>query len=147
MTTRTTKQFAVATLFAIATGCSSGKPPTRPVPAKPPMVTAADIEAHPDEPIERTIQRKVTGVVVSRSPDGGIALQIRGVTSFTGTDAPLWMLDDVPFEPGPGGALIGIDPHTIESIKVLKGADAGIYGIRGFNGVIVIKTKKGGTHQ
>jgi len=48
-------------------------------------------------------------------------------------------------QPGPGGALIVINPHDIESIKVLKDpADTGIYGMRGANGVILITTKRPG---
>jgi TonB-dependent SusC/RagA subfamily outer membrane receptor len=50
----------------------------------------------------------------------------------------------MPFRPGPDGALTGINPHDIESIRVLKGAEAGLYGIEGANGVIVITMKRGG---
>ena len=62
-----------------------------------------------------------------------------------GSSEPLYVVDDVPIKAGPGGALNGINPYNIESIKVLKDpADTGIYGIRGGNGVIVIKMKKPG---
>ena len=45
----------------------------------------------------------------------------------------------------PGGALVGLNPHDIESIQVLKNPeDTGIYGSRGGNGVIVIKTRRPG---
>jgi len=55
----------------------------------------------------------------------------------------LFVIDDVPMEAGPGGALRGINPYDIESIKVLKDpAETGIYGMRGANGVILIKMKK-----
>jgi TonB-dependent SusC/RagA subfamily outer membrane receptor len=55
------------------------------------------------------------------------------------------VIDDVPFQPGPSGALTGINPYDIESIKVLTNpADVGIYGIQGANGVILIKTKRAG---
>jgi TonB-dependent SusC/RagA subfamily outer membrane receptor len=51
----------------------------------------------------------------------------------------------VPITPGPGGALNGINPYDIESIRVLKNpADIAIYGMRGANGVIVITMKKPG---
>ena len=106
------------------------------------MVTAEDIARNPGKPIERMLQEKVSGVSVTRTSDGGIAVQIRGTSSLTGTDAPLYLLDGLPFQPGHGGALTGVDPYSIESIRVLKGADAAIHGIRGFNGVIVITTKK-----
>lgn len=126
-------------ILGIAAGCGSKKPrgdlPDRSV------VTAKDLE-NPNEPIEKVLQSKVSGLEVRRTADGGIAVRIRGSYSFVGTDAPLYLVDDVPIEPGPEGELIGVDPYNIESIKVLKGADAGIYGIRGFNGVIVITTKK-----
>jgi len=133
---------SVAVLVGPAVGCAAGG--TRPSHPDKSTVTAKDIEKDPSEPIEKVLQAKVSGLLVTRAADGSIALQIRGATSFDGSDAPLYVLDGLPFEPGPGGALNGIDPYNIESIKVLKGAEAGIYGIRGFNGVIVITTKKPG---
>src|SRR5882672_4194162 len=134
----------VVAVVAIVAGCSSGRP-SRPEPAQPAQketVTSEDLATHPNEPIEIALQKKVPGAIVTRTPDGGIAIQIRGVSSFEGrTTPPLYVVDDAPFSPGPGGALSGIDPNEIESIKVLKGASAGIYGIDGANGVIVVKTK------
>jgi TonB-dependent SusC/RagA subfamily outer membrane receptor len=108
------------------------------------MVTSKDFQ-DPNESIEQVLQRKVPGVLVTRTGDGGIALQIRGVSSYNGAvTPPLYVLNGVTFHPGPGGALTGINPHDIESIKVLKGAEAGLYGIEGANGVIVITTKQPG---
>ena len=53
------------------------------------------------------------------------------------------MVDGIAIEAGPGGALTGINPHDIESIRVLKdAADTAMYGLRGANGVIVIRTKR-----
>ena len=113
--------------------------------AAAPVVTADDLERNPDEPIERVLQAKVPGLIVSRTPDGGIAVNIRGPASFYGGSAPLYVLDDVPFEAGPGGVIAGLNIHDIESIRVLKNPeDIGVYGVRGANGVIVIKTKKPG---
>jgi TonB-dependent SusC/RagA subfamily outer membrane receptor len=131
------------TLFGLMTACASGG--ARPPAPERSTVTSEDLANNPQEPIERVLQAKVSGVTVKRTNDGGIALQIRGASSFDGSDAPLFLVDDMPMEPGPGGALTGVDPYSIESIKVLKGAEAGIYGIRGMNGVIVITTKKPGT--
>jgi TonB-dependent SusC/RagA subfamily outer membrane receptor len=128
------------TLVGLGIGCASGGAP--PAASTNSTVSGQELEANPGEPIEKILQSKVTGVMVRRTNDGGIALQIRGATSFDGTDAPLYLVDGGPFEPGPGGALTGVDPYNIESIKVLKGAEAGIYGIRGMNGVILITTKK-----
>jgi TonB-dependent SusC/RagA subfamily outer membrane receptor len=105
------------------------------------LITAEDIEKNPDVSIEQLIQRKVSGVMVTRAADGSIALQIRGAQSISGeVNSPLYVLNDLPFNPGPGGALTGINPRDIVSIQVLKGGDAR-YGIQGANGVIVIKTK------
>lgn len=95
-------------------------------------------------PIEEVLQAKVPGVVVSRTSEGHLTLQIRGTSSFLSNNQPLYVIDGVPVTPGPGGALIGLNPHDIESIRVLKDpADTGIYGMRGANGVIVIDRKKG----
>lgn len=134
---------ARALLLVVAAACSSAGPSGRPVTDH--VVTAEDIRRNPDRPIERLLQDKVPGLVVTRSNDGGIAVRIRGAMSFDGTDAPLYILDDMPFQPGPGGVLTGVDPYSILSIGVLRGADAAIYGIRGGNGVIVITTKKAGS--
>ena len=112
-----------------------------------PAVTRQEIEDKQGEPIEKQIQSKSPGVVVTRTPDGGIAVNIRGSSSNLGSNEPLYVIDDVPVSAGPGGALVGLNPHDIESIAVLKNPeDTAIYGSRGGNGVIVIKTKRPGRH-
>ena len=99
----------------------------------------------PTVPIETTLASRVPGLLVRRTPGGGIALRIRGQSSIEGEREPLFVIDDVPVRPGPGGALVGINPHDIASIEVLKdAASTAFYGLRGANGVIVIKTKKVG---
>lgn len=130
-----------AVLAALA-GCSAGNT-QRPTWERD-VVTSEDL-ANPNEPIEVTLQRKVPGLRVTRTPEGEIALEIRGGTSFRGADSPpLWILDGQPFEPGPGGILSGVSPQNIESIKILRSAEAGLYGSRGGHGVIEITTKKAG---
>jgi TonB-dependent starch-binding outer membrane protein SusC len=112
------------------------------------VVTAEDIERQQNKPIEMVLQEKVPGLTIRRTSDGSLAFQIRGATTITGENAPpLFVLNDLPTEPGPGGTLPGVNPYDIESIKVLKGPDAAIYGMRGANGVIVIRTKKPGTRN
>ncbi len=108
---------------------------------------------------------RVPGLVVNQSsgiPGAGISVQLRGQASLLqGTD-PLFVIDGVPFSAGntpmnsvasaagSGGSsglspLNMINPSDIESIEVLKDADAtSIYGSRGANGVILITTKKAG---
>ena len=110
-----------------------------------PATLAEEIQNSPTEPIEKYLQSRSAGVVVSRGADGGIAVRIRGATSFMGSSEPLYILDGVPFTPGAGGGLTGINPYDIESIRVLKdAADITMYGSRGGNGVIVIRTKRAG---
>ena len=105
-------------------------------------------EIHPlaGEPIERVLQSRVSGVDVVTAPDGAISVRIRGASSFLGSTEPLYVIDGVPIAPAPGGALRGLSPYDIESIQVLKDpASLTMYGSRGANGVIVIKTRKPGT--
>ena len=108
-----------------------------------PVVTAEDMARNTGRPIEEVLQAKVPGLVVSRTPEGHLTLQIRGTSSFMSNNQPLYVIDDVPVTPGPGGALIGLNPHDIETIRVLKDpADTGLYGMRGANGVVIVTTKK-----
>ena len=111
-------------------------------PRDPNTVTAEDIERQPGEPIEEILAGRIAGVEVRRTRDG-IAVRIRGSTSLRGDSDPLYVIDGISIQPGPGGALVGISPYDIESIKVLKGpVETAIYGLRGANGVIVITTKR-----
>lgn len=136
---------AHAGLALVILGCGGGsRPATAPQPERKDasMVQGAEIEDHPEESIERMLQGKVAGVVVTRAPDGSIAVRIRGATSGYNDD-PLYVVDGVAVQAGPSGALSGINPRDVESIKVLKGpAETAMYGARGANGVIIIKTKK-----
>ena len=95
------------------------------------------------------IQGKVAGLNITRTqgsnPNAGVSIQLRGVTSLTGTRTPLIVVDGIP-----GGNLDLIQQDDIESFNVLKdGSAAAIYGTRGNAGVILITTKKGraGTPQ
>lgn len=135
----------VALFVGVANGCAPRTASTpRPSPPTPSTVTAEEIARNAsDQPIEKVLQGRVSGVTIERAADGGIAVRIRGASSFYGNNEPLYILDGSPMMPGPGGALTGLNPHDIESIQVLKNpADTAIYGIRGGNGVIIIKTKR-----
>ncbi|HJQ64989.1 MAG TPA: TonB-dependent receptor plug domain-containing protein [Gemmatimonadales bacterium] len=94
--------------------------------------------------LEAMLAGRISGVTVTRGPNGGISVNIRGAASFYSAVEPLYVVDGVPVTPQRGGTLTWIRPEDVESIAVLKDADAAIYGVRGANGVIVIKTK--GTH-
>jgi TonB-dependent SusC/RagA subfamily outer membrane receptor len=136
----------IALSAAVLAGCGSsqGANETAPAPQSG-DVTSEDIQRAPAQSIEEHLRGKVAGVTVTRTAEGGIAVRIRGATSIYGSSDPLYVLDGVPITPGPGGSLTGIDPYDIESIKVLKDpVDTAMYGSRGANGVIIIKTKKPG---
>ena len=89
--------------------------------------------------IEQAMQGSMAGVNVtsqSGSPGSGFNIRIRGIS--TNNDAnPLVIID------GYVGDLGTLNPSDIESINVLKDAQAAIYGAAGANGVILIKTKQG----
>jgi TonB-dependent SusC/RagA subfamily outer membrane receptor len=132
---------ALGASLALSTACSSTKQAGK-APSPPRAdVTAEDIERAPGQTIEEILKGRVSGVTVAQG-DRGITVRIRGFTSFYGSNEPLYVLDGVPFAPGPGGLVTGVDPYDIESIRVLKDpADTALYGMRGANGVIVITTK------
>ncbi len=110
-----------------------------------PAVTAEDIERNPSKPIEQVLMDKFPGVIVARTNDGGLSIRIRGVGSFHEGNEPLYVIDDVPMQAAAGGALKGINPHDIELIQVLKDpSETAIWGARGSNGVIVVRTKRPG---
>ena len=124
-------------------------------------ITAKDIETQPVTNILATMQGRMAGVNITQTtgvPGGGFDIQIRGLNSLrqTGND-PLYLIDGVPYSSAPIGSgqssnvlpgqpspLNSINPDQVESIEVLKDADAtAIYGSRGANGVVLITTKKG----
>ncbi|MDQ3674866.1 MAG: TonB-dependent receptor plug domain-containing protein [Gemmatimonadota bacterium] len=107
-------------------------------------MTAEDISRSPTVPIEDQLAAKYPGVWVSRSSDGGISIRLRGAsTTISGSKEPLYVVDGIAIQPGPNGALSGLSPYDIASIQVVKDATGtAMYGIRGVNGIIVIKTKK-----
>ena len=109
------------------------------------------------------LQGRVAGVQMvtnNGEPGGGAQIRIRGGTSISGSNDPLYVVDGVPLQnqtasPGAAGvadipaalsrsSLNSISPNDIESITVLKDASAtAIYGSRGANGVVLIQTKRG----
>jgi TonB-linked SusC/RagA family outer membrane protein len=89
------------------------------------------------------VQGKVAGLQITRTsgsnPNSGVNIQLRGVTSVTGSQSPLIVIDGIP-----GGNLDLLQQDDIQSVDVLKdGSGAAIYGTRANAGVILITTKKG----
>jgi len=105
----------------------------------------------------QAIQGRVPGLVISQNtgmPGGGFSVQIRGQNSITNGNDPFYVIDGIPYSSQTLGTINGalrggnplnfINPSDIESIEVLKDADAtSIYGSRAANGAILITTKKG----
>jgi TonB-dependent SusC/RagA subfamily outer membrane receptor len=140
-------------ICALLAGCAHGSvdPETRAAdPAGPDapggaVVSADDIQRTPSESIERILMTRFPGIWVARTPDGGLAVRIRGATSINSSTEPLYVIDGVATQPGPNGSLPGVQAYDIETIQVLKdAASTAMYGVRGANGVIVIKTKQAG---
>ena len=101
---------------------------------------------------DQALQGKVPGVVIqqiSGQPGGGVSIQIHGISSISGSNSPLFVIDGVIIPPtnDPGNGanpLNTINPSEVESIDVLKDASAtAIYGSQATNGVVVITTKRG----
>lgn len=138
----------LAVSMTAAIGCvhhGTSAPATTPEPAdkQPNVVTSDAIANSSGQSIEQILANRVAGVQLGRTSDGTLTVRIRGANNWNSDDEPLYVIDGVPITPGPGGALSGINPYDIESIKVLKDAvSTTMYGARGANGVIVIKTKK-----
>jgi TonB-dependent SusC/RagA subfamily outer membrane receptor len=118
---------SVCALVALVTGCAKRREP----------------EPGSLDTVEEVFRASSPGLRITRTANGGIAVElVRGPTSFYSSNEPLYVIDGTPFQPGPGGALTGVNPHDIASIKVLKDpADTTVWGMRGANGVIVITTK------
>lgn len=124
-------------------------------------ITSKDIESQPVTNVLATMQGRMAGVNVTQTTGtagGGFEIQIRGQNSIRPeANAPLYIIDGVPYAsdaigysqtstifPTTTSPLNSINPDAIESIEILKDADAtAIYGSRGANGVVLITTKKG----
>lgn len=105
-------------------------------------IKQADIVAIPTTNALESLQGKVAGLDMTKSSGSagaGVSYTIRGNRSLNASNAPLILVDGVPY-----GSDIDINPESIESIEVLKDASStAIYGSRGANGVIIITTKQG----
>jgi TonB-linked SusC/RagA family outer membrane protein len=126
-------------------------------------VSSKELNSTGESSMLLNLDGKVPGLVVNTSAnglDGTPRVVIRGVTSLSADNQPLYVLDGMPMlnnrslseslftssngSSDYGNPLSDINPNDIESITVLKGASASaLYGARGANGVVMITTKKG----
>jgi len=109
------------------------------------VMTSEDIERAPGRSLAQLLSDRFPGVSVTETADGGLSVRIRGVSSFMSNNQPLCMVDDVPVDIAHGSSLRSINPRDIASIGVVQDpAGMALYGVRGANGVIVIRTKRPG---
>lgn len=113
-------------------------------------VGADEIAAVKSTNFVNSLNGKVTGVQISNTSSqqgSGTRIVIRGGSSITGNNQPLFVVNGVPFDAANGGQSSGlsdIDPNTIENVSILKGAAASaLYGSNAANGVVLITTKTG----
>jgi TonB-linked SusC/RagA family outer membrane protein len=130
-------------------------------------VTSEQLNTTHDPNIVNQLAGKVSGVVITGAgtQGGSVNVRVRGFTSITGNNNPLYVVDGVPISnEGRGGdpsgastlsngrdfgsAISDINPEDVENISVLKGPNAAaLYGSRAANGVVLITTKKGGNNK
>ena len=126
------------------------------------LVTSDDFNQGVISSPEQLIQGKTAGVQITQTsgePGAATQIRIRGTSSVSSDNTPLFVVDGVPLANGnttAGGQDVGVgtsssynpldflNPNDIESISILKDASAtAIYGSRGANGVVIITTKSG----
>ena len=126
-------------------------------------VKADKLNVTGDPSVVGALDGKVAGLqmnTASTGLGGSTKITIRGNSSLTDNNQPLWIVDGVPFTDDQtssastyggydrGGTSFDINPEDIESISVLKGPNAAaLYGSRAGNGVILVTTKRGSHKQ
>lgn len=127
-------------------------------------VKLKDVDETKTTSFTEALQGKIAGVNIvtnTGEPGGAVSFNIRGMTSVTGSNQPLIVIDGQPIESSfsaayagsgqdgsadapPADPLAAVNPNDIESIEILKDASStAIYGSRGANGVVLITTKSG----
>jgi TonB-dependent starch-binding outer membrane protein SusC len=118
------------------------------------QINSKAIENLPVVTVEQAIQGRAAGVFVE-SGNGkvgqGIKMRIRGASSVSAGNEPLYVIDGIPMTTTAAGAagntpnpIADINFNDVESIEILKDASAAaIYGARGSNGVVLLTTKRG----
>ena len=121
------------------------------------------LEQRPETDVVRVLNGKAPGVNILNSSGlsgSGTNINIRGISTITGSSQPLFIVDGVPFDGGTNAnsnftfgnqttsRFLDLDPNNIENISILKGLSATtFYGEAGRNGVILITTKSGNSKK
>jgi TonB-linked SusC/RagA family outer membrane protein len=121
------------------------------------------LEQRPETDVIRVLNGKAPGVNILNSSGlsgSGTNINIRGISTVTGSSQPLFIVDGVPFDGGTNAnsnftfgnqttsRFLDLDPNNIENISILKGlSSTTLYGEEGRNGVILITTKSGNSKK
>lgn len=125
-------------------------------------IKAEDFASKPSTDVARALTGKAPGVNIQQTSGlsgSGTNIIIRGYSSITGSNQPLFVVDGIPFNSdtnrdgnflegatNASSRFLDLDPNSIESISILKGLSATtLYGSSGRNGVILVTTKSGNT--
>ncbi|WP_242155538.1 SusC/RagA family TonB-linked outer membrane protein [Aestuariivivens sediminis] len=116
-------------------------------------VKGTSIEKGKPLSLQSALAGRVAGVQISQtdsSPGAGVRILVRGGSTLTGGNQPLYVIDNFPIIPDDSdpsqNPLADFNPNDIESVEVLKDASAtAVFGALGANGVILITTKLGKT--
>lgn len=121
------------------------------------VVNSDELTAAQSPSLMQGVQGKVAGINISQSGGAGTSQKVivRGYSSITGSNQPLYIIDGMPVDNSFmgnktlnnsvdfGNQANDINPNDVESMTILKGASAtALYGSRAANGVILITTKK-----
>lgn len=121
-------------------------------------VDGKELLKNPVTSLEQSLEGKLSGVQVTQAtgaPGGAVSINIRGTSSITAGNEPLYVVDGLPvvtkdlsdvggYQGNSLSGIADINPNDIASVEVLKDASAAaLYGSRASNGVILITTKKG----
>jgi TonB-linked SusC/RagA family outer membrane protein len=108
-------------------------------------ITGKELRQSPTSSIQNSLAGRLPGFF-SQQRSGqpgkdGANFQIRGVSTYQGTTAPLIIVDDIEVT---ADQISMLDQNEIESLTILKDASTtAVYGVRGANGVVVVKTRRG----
>lgn len=126
---------------------------------------AADLSPGANINVQQMLQGRAAGVQITQTsgePGSAMNIKIRGITSITAGNNPLYVIDGMPVNDGapvggsgafmadanPRNPLNSLNPSDIASVEILKDASAtAIYGSRGSNGVVMITTKSGAANR
>ncbi|SNC74860.1 TonB-linked outer membrane protein, SusC/RagA family [Hymenobacter gelipurpurascens] len=118
------------------------------------QLSSKDVQNVPTVSFEQAIQGRTPGVQINQTSGklgAGVQIRVRGSSSVTASNQPLYVIDGIPVtsqdvgsDTEPLNPLADLNPNDIESITILKdAASSAIYGSRASNGVVLVTTKQG----